>query len=98
MAAVVYELVRALLELLASHVGVEGVAIGGLAAVVVGLWYLREAADAFVVLARYSRVASLIGFVVLVLAVVGTWGGAVDLASAWSAVGQFVKRVAEVLH
>ncbi|MBX0323869.1 hypothetical protein EGH21_12595 [Halomicroarcula sp. F13] len=98
MAAVVYELVKSLLELLASHVGVEGVAIGGLAAVVVGLWYLREAADAFVVLARYSRVLSLIGFVVLVLAVVGTYSGVVDVGSAVSAVGQFVNRVSEVLH
>ncbi|WP_424001208.1 hypothetical protein ACOZ4I_15745 [Haloarcula salina] len=90
--AVIYELVRGLLELLASHVGFEGIAIGALATVVVGLWYLREAADAFVVLARYSRVASLIGFVVLVLVVLGSVSGTVDLGSAASVIEQTINQ------
>ncbi|WP_135304123.1 hypothetical protein [Haloarcula amylovorans] len=95
---VVYELVRGFLELLASYIGIEGIAIGALAAVVVGLYYLREAADLFVILARWARVGSLIGAVVLVLLVVGTASGVVEGDSLGSLARQAIERISEVLH
>lgn len=95
---VVYELVKMLAEFLATHLGVEGIAIGGLAAVVVGLWYLREAADVFVVLARYARIGSLIGFALLVVLIAGSVTGYIEIDSGGSLVGQFVNQISEVLH
>lgn len=91
--AVVYELVKMLIEFLATHLGVEGIAIGTLAAVVVGLWYLREVADVFVVLARYARVLSLVGAVVLLLLVGGSALGYIELSGADSIAEQILRLV-----
>ncbi|WP_436931667.1 hypothetical protein [Halosimplex halobium] len=88
------ELVAGALELLVDVVGLNGLAVGALATVVVGLWYLREAADAFVVLARWARVGSLIGFVVLVLFVGGMATGVVDGGS----LGSLANQIAEFIH
>lgn len=95
---VIRELIATALEFITGVVGVEGLAIGGLAIATAGLWYLREAADLFVVLARYARVLSLIGFVVLVLYVVGTATGFVDTGSAASVVGSLVNQLTEMVH
>lgn|GEM_PF-3656957 len=88
------ELIAGALDLVSGVVGLEGLAIGAVATVVAGLWYLREAADAFVVLARYARVGSLIGFVVLLLLVVGVATGVVDGGS----LGSAFKQITELLH
>lgn len=82
------ELIAGVLEFVAEFIGVHGLAIGLLAATVAGLWYLREAADAFVLLARYARVLSLIGFVVLALYVVGVVTGVVDAGTVGGLIAQ----------
>ncbi|ELZ23487.1 hypothetical protein C475_14478 [Halosimplex carlsbadense 2-9-1] len=87
------ELIAGALELVFDLVGINGVAIGALALVVAGLWYLREAAGAFVVLARYSRMLSIIGFVVLGLFVAGTATGVVEPGF----VGSLANQIAELL-
>lgn len=79
---VIEELVRAVLE----FIGVKGIAIGALVPVIVGLYYLREVAELFVVLARYARILSLIGVVVLVLYIAGTVTGYVDASSISAAI------------
>ncbi|WP_415381459.1 hypothetical protein [Halosimplex sp. TS25] len=84
------EIVAGGLNLVVGLVGVDGIAIGLLATVVAALWYLREAADAFVVLARYARVGSLIGFIVLVLYVAGTATGVVNGGDVAQVLKQFV--------
>ncbi|QLH83214.1 hypothetical protein [Halosimplex pelagicum] len=88
------ELIAGALDLASQVVGLEGLAIGAVATVVAVLWYLREAADAFVVIARYARVGSLIGFVVLVLLVGGVATGVVDGGS----LGSIFEPIAELLH
>ena len=93
MMAVVYELVKVAFELLASHLGVQGIAIGTLAAIVVGLWYLREVADVFIVLARYARVLSLVGVVVLLLLVGGSVLGVVESGDVRTVVGLFANKI-----
>lgn len=87
---VLFEVVEVVFHFLASQFGINALAIGGLAAATVGLWYLREAADVFVVLARYARVGSLIGAVLLVALVVGTYFGVVDLDSGGSLIGRLL--------
>jgi hypothetical protein len=86
---IVREALAMVLEFLTEMVGLEGLAIGILATVVAVLWYLREAADAFVVLARWARIGSIIGFVVLVLFVAGTVFGVVEPGSIDAALDQF---------
>jgi len=88
------ELVATVLELLVGAVGVDGLAIGLLATTVAVLVYLRHAADLFVVLARYARIASIVGVVVLVLYVVGVATGFVDAAD----VGSFIKQITGLKH
>jgi uncharacterized membrane protein YcfT len=88
------ELIAGALDLLTGLVGINGLAIGAVATVTAGLWYLREAADAFVVLARYARVGSLIGFIVLALLVAGTVTGVVDGGT----LGSFAHQIAELIH
>jgi len=78
---IIREAVAMGLEFLSHLVGLEGLAIGLLATAVAVLWYLREAADAFVVLAKWARIASYIGVVVLVLLVGGMATGAVEPGS-----------------
>jgi hypothetical protein len=85
---IVREALAMVLEFLTEMVGLEGLAIGILATVVAVLWYLREAADAFVVLARWARIGSIIGFVVLVLFVAGTVFGVVEPDSIDAALDQ----------
>jgi len=85
---IVREALAMVLEFLTEMVGLEGLAIGILATVVAVLWYLREAADAFVVLARWARIGSIIGFVVLVLFVAGTVFGVVEPGSIDAALDQ----------
>lgn len=87
---VIEALVRAVLE----FVGVKGIAVGVAAPALVGLYYLREAAELFVLFARYARVLSLIGLVVLALYVAGTVSGFVDVSS----IGQFINQLAEMVH
>jgi hypothetical protein len=86
---IVREALAMVLKFLTEMVGLEGLAIGILATVVAVLWYLREAADAFVVLARWARIGSIIGFVVLVLFVAGTVFGVVEPGSIDAALDQF---------
>jgi len=86
---IVREALAMVLEFLTEMVGLEGLAIGILATAVAVLWYLREAADAFVVLARWARIGSIIGFVVLVLFVAGTVFGVVEPGSIDAALDQF---------
>ncbi|PSQ06660.1 hypothetical protein BRC92_00380 [Halobacteriales archaeon QS_4_69_31] len=75
---IIRELIETALELLAEFVGVHGMAIGALAIAVAGLWYLREAADAFVVLARWARVGSIFGALLLALYIAGVATGVVE--------------------
>lgn len=88
------ELVSGALKLLVGAVGVDGLAIGLLATIVAALVYLRHAADLFVVLARYARIASIVGVVVLLLYIAGVATGVVDAAD----VGSFLKQFAGVKH
>lgn len=91
---VIEELVRGMLE----FIGVKGIAIGVLVPALVGLYYLREVAELFVLLARYARILSIIGVVVLVLYVAGTVSGFVDTGSAASVVGSLVNWILEMVH
>jgi len=91
---VVYELVRAALDALAGVVGLEGIAIGALAAVVVVLWYLHEFAGVLMLMARYSRTAAVVGALVLALLVAGTATGTVEFGGEASLFNQ----LSEVLH
>lgn len=91
------EILSALLELVASLVGVEGVAIGALATATVGLYYLREVAGVFVLLARYARVLSIIGAVLLLVLVGGDAIGALELGGVVSAFGQLAKQLGKVI-
>lgn len=88
------ELIAGALDMLFGAVGINGIAIGALALVATGLWYLREAADAFVLVARYSRMLSIIGFVVLGLFVVGTATGVVEPGF----LGSVFEPIAELIH
>ncbi|WP_226010515.1 hypothetical protein [Halomicrobium salinisoli] len=90
------EIIAAILGWIASFVGLEGIAIGALATAVVGLYYLREMAGVFVLLARYARVLSLILAALLVVLVGGTATGAIDLEG--SALASIAKQLGKVLH
>ncbi|WP_226023226.1 hypothetical protein [Halomicrobium salinisoli] len=90
---VIREIVAMLLEWIASFVGLEGIAIGALATAVVGLYYLREMAGVFVLLARYARVLSLILAALLVVLVGGTATGAIEL----DGIGPIVESIASYL-
>jgi len=91
---VAYELIKTLLELLASTVGLEGVAIGALAAGLVGLYYLREVAGLLVHIARYSRIISVVGLVLLVVFTLGSAAGVVEFGS----IGTLINELNEVLR
>ena len=90
---VVYELVAWALGALVNTVGLGGIAIGALAAAVVALWYLRELADVLVVVARYSRTLSILGFLLLVVLVGGDVLGVVEFDAE-----SLFNRFTEVLH
>jgi len=95
---VIREVVAFVLETLTSTVGLNGLAIGALATVVAVLWYVREAADVFVVLARYARFLSVVGAVVLVLFVAGSASGVVDTGDLVTAVAQFLDNQFPSFH
>lgn len=92
---IIYDLVAAFLESLAGYAGLQGVAIGALAAAVVGLYYLREVADLMVLVARYARVASLIGAAVLLVLVAGQATGYLELGTSelLGAIGETINQV-----
>lgn len=90
---VVYELVRSVLELVANQIGVGGIAVGALSVGVVGLYYTRELAGVFVLLARYARVASIVGAALLVVIVGGSYLGVLELQD----VGTLVESVAQLI-
>jgi len=92
------EVVEFVLEFLASTVGLDGIAIGALATTVAVLWYVREAADLFVLLARYARLLSIIGAVVLVLVVGGTASGVVESGELVTGAVQFVDNLIPSFH
>jgi len=87
------ELVAMVLEFITGALGLEGIAIGATAAVTVGLYYLREVADIFVVVARWARMLSIVGFVLLVALTVGTATGALEIGG----VGQLISQITEVI-
>lgn len=88
------ELVASVLELLVGLVGIDGVAIGLLATGLVALIYLRHAADAFVLLARYARVASIVGLVVLGLWIAGVATGVLDAGD----IGSLINQLSGIKH
>lgn len=87
---IIRELIARGLEFVADFLGVHGLAIGVLATALVALYYVREAADAFVLLARWARMLSIIGGIVLALYVAGVVTGVVETGSLRSLVAQFI--------
>lgn len=96
--SVLYELIKAVLEGITEFVGIEGLAIGVLAATTVALWYLREAADLFVIIARYARILSLIGFVLLLVMIGGTTTGVVEFDGVGQLLGSIADKLTEVVN
>ncbi len=93
----ILELVELVLSWFASRAGINGLAIGSTALATVGLWYLREFANVLSVVAVYARVASVIMAAFLVVLVVGTATGVVDLSADHSAVGQAWRALSNLL-
>jgi len=84
---VAYELIRGLLEFVANLVGLNGIAIGTTAGALVGLYYVRELSGVFVLLARYARVLSIVGFALLIVLVGGSALGIVEISNFSDLVG-----------
>jgi len=90
---VLVELVKFLLSWLVGAVGLNGLAVGGLALVLVGLWYLHELSGVFVVLARWSRMAFVAGVVVFIAFVAAVQLGLVDLTADGSVIGSLLSVI-----
>ncbi len=95
---VIVDFVEFVLHWLAETVGLNGLAIGTTALATVGLWYLREISDVLATLAVYARVASAVMFAFLLVLVVGTATGVIDLSADSSALGQAWRAMSNLLH
>lgn len=86
------ELLAWVLELVASTLGINGLAIGAVATTSVSLYYLREMSGVFVLLARYARMVSILGFGLLIALLAATALG-VDLSSPGTIPTQFMEAL-----
>jgi hypothetical protein len=78
---VIVELLEGVLSFLFDQFGVGGVSVGAVALLLAGIWYGREAANLFVGVARWLKIASVLLGGLAVLAVVGVATGAVSVDS-----------------
>lgn len=90
---VLAKLLEPVLAWLAEQLGANGLAIGLIATATVALYYLREVSGVFVVIARYARTLSYVGFALLAVLVVGTATGAINLSADGSVIGQLLEQV-----
>jgi hypothetical protein len=82
---------------LAGFVGLEGLAIGAVASLAVASYYAREVSGVLVVAARYLNVVTYLLLSLLVVLVVGTATGIVDLSAGGSVIGQLIRGLGAVL-
>jgi len=92
-AVILRELIAWALELLAGTLGVNGLAIGAVATASVALYYLREVSGAFVAVARWARMVSILGFGLLIALIAAT-----ALGLNLSDPSAIVAQLTEVLH
>jgi len=95
---VIVELLEMVIRWLTETFGINGIAIGATAFATAGLWYLREFANVLATLAVYARVASGVMFGLLIVLVVGTGTGVLDLSANGSALGQLWRAIINLIQ